>query len=327
MSKNSLPIIMTMIGDPAGVGPEVCIKALETGAPYETSRPVLIGSLDAVERAIAYTGLPLKARAIRALEEAQYERGVLDVLDDGVLAAEDWTIGEASGACGRAVRRWMDEATRLAEGGKIAGWIMAPIDRTSMKIGTGLDDFDEIQPPNTYLFRVSGNLRIVPISEHIRIAEVPSTVKKDLVLKVINLLHATLLDWGYGNPHIGVAGLNPHSRGPEEGSDIKPAIAEAIAAGKKITGPVPPDSIFRQCVEGKYDAVVSMYHDQGQIALKTSSFEGACSMYLGLPYLHLTVPHGTAFDIAGKNQAQHLSMLSSMNTAGLLATGRFKRGG
>jgi 4-hydroxythreonine-4-phosphate dehydrogenase len=322
---SELPLIATVIGDPAGVGPEVCVKALATGVPHEYSRPFLIGNIEAVREAIAVCGVDLRARAVDSIDEALFERGNIDVLDTRELTRTEYAIGQASAAAGRAVRTWLNMAADLAQRRAVAGWIMAPVDRTSLKLGTGLTDLDELGPLGTYLFRINGNLRIVPISENVPISEVPATVTKERIREVMDLLHQALRDWGFEKPRIAVSGLNPHSRGIEEEQIIKPVISEAVADGMLVDGPVSPDTVFRQCIEGKYDAVLSMFHDQGQIALKTGNFEGACSVYLGLEYIQVTVPHGSAFDIAGKGIAQHLSMLSAMRTAGKLAAGRFSR--
>ena len=326
-NHNSKPIIATVIGDPAGVGPEVCVKALASGEPYQYQRPLLVGNIEGVRDAIAYCKLDLQARPVKDVSEARFEIGTLDVLDNGVLARSDYVIGQANAALGRAVWSWLELAAKLAQQHVVDGWIMAPIDRTSLKLGVGLGDQDELAPEGSYLFRVNGNLRIVPLSENTPISEVPATVTRDNIHKVMGLLYAALQDWGIADPRIAVSGLNPHSRGIEEEQVIKPAIAEAVASGKKVVGPVSPDAVFRQCIEGKHDAVLSMYHDQGQIALKTGNFEGACSIYLGLSYVQVTVPHGSALDIAGKGVAQHLSMLSAMRSAGQLAAGRYGRKG
>ena len=152
--------------------------------------------------------------------------------------------------------------------------------------------------------------------------EVPATVTQANVLALLRLLDDTLKRFGLAQPRIAVAGLNPHAMGPEDREQIAPAVEQARAEGIVASGPVSPDAVFRQCIEGRHDAVVSMYHDQGQIAVKTAVFEGACSIYIGLPYVHLSIPHGSAYDIAGKGIAQHKSMLSAMLTAAKLASGR-----
>lgn len=317
------PIVATMIGDPGGVGPEVAVKALATGLPSQTSRPLLIGSVAAVERAIGYCGLGLRARPIAAVAEAAFQADVVDVLDPGLLAPHEVTVGQPSAAAGRAVRKWLDLSTRLAERGDVDAWIMAPIDRASLKLGVGMTDDDEAGPPGTFLLRTSGKLRVVPMSEHISILDVPATITRERVLALVCLVHETLERWGLRGPRIALAGLNPHARGNEERNAIGPAAQTARERGINVEGPISPDAVFRQCFEGRYDVVVSMYHDQGQIALKTTAFEGACSIYIGLPYVHLTVPHGSAMDIAGRGVAQHAGMLAAMTTAAALAAGRF----
>jgi 4-hydroxythreonine-4-phosphate dehydrogenase len=143
------------------------------------------------------------------------------------------------------------------------------------------------------------------------------------VLALVCLVHHSLERWGLPRPRIALAGLNPHARGEEERGAIEPAASRARDRDIDVTGPVSPDTVFRQCLEGRYDVVISMYHDQGQIALKTTAFEGACSIYLGLPWVHLTLPHGSAMDIAGRGIAQHASMLAAMTTAAALAAGHF----
>jgi 4-hydroxy-L-threonine phosphate dehydrogenase PdxA len=317
------PIIATMMGDPGGIGPEVAVKAIATGEPSAVSRPMLIGSLAAVESALNATGSVLRARAITDVAEARFLPGVVDVLDPGTLNAGDFVVGQAGAKSGVAVKQWLDLATSLAERGDIDGWIMAPIDRTSLKLGVGMTDDDDTAPPNTFLFRTSGKLRIVPLSEHIRLRDVPGTVTEANVFALVRLLHDTLTRWGLQRPRIALAALNPHARGEEERDAIIPAARRGRDAGIDVVDPVSADSVFRQCIEGKYDVVISMYHDQGQVALKTTAFDGACSIYLGLPYVRLTVPHGSAMDIAGKGIAQHRSMLSAMTTAAKLASGTF----
>lgn len=316
------PIVATMIGDPGGIGPEVTVKALASGEAQRVGRPLLVGSVSAVLQAIKTNRLKLDARQIHSVGEARFDPEVVDVLDDDMLAPEDLVIGRPTAVAGRAVRAWIDTCTRLAEGGEIHAWIMAPVDRTSLELGIGAD-YGTLEPHNTFLLRTNGRLRVVPLSEHLPLRDVPATVTRERVQCLVDLVDRTLKRWGIPQPRIAVAGLNPHARGEEERTQILPAVEYARNAGTLVTGPISPDSVFRQCIEGAYDVVVSMYHDQGQIALKTAAFEGACSTYLGLPYIHLTVPHGSAMDIAGQGIAQHASMLAAMKTATAMASGNF----
>ncbi|HEY0676446.1 MAG TPA: 4-hydroxythreonine-4-phosphate dehydrogenase PdxA [Immundisolibacter sp.] len=315
------PIVATVIGDPCGVGPEVVLKALATGQPQAVSRPLLIGSLAALEKTRAACGIDLALRAVADSTDARYEPGVIDVLDQAPLDPAQLVFGRASAACGEAVLHWLDSAERLGRAGIVQASIMAPIDSTALRLTGKLKELDDLQPAGTWLLRVSDGLRVVPIAEHVLMRDVPATVTQANVLALLRLLDDTLKRFGLTQPRIAVAGLNPHAMGPEEREQIAPAVAQACAEGIAASGPISPDAVFRQCIEGRHDAVVSMYHDQGQIAVKTAVFEGACSIYIGLPYVHLSIPHGSAYDIAGKGVAQHRSMLSAMLTAARLASG------
>lgn len=316
------PIIATMIGDPCGIGPEVVVKSYATGEPSDLSRPLLIGSARGVEMAIEICGLDMQVHKISALDQARFEPGIADVLDPENLEANEIVIARTSAAVGQAVCEWMELARGMALKGEIDGWIMASVHSESIKAAGRMDALDDMMPKDTWLFRISGPLRIVPVLEHTPIAEISPLITRDAVLNLIRLLHQTLEKWGMPNPRIGVSGLNAHAVGVEDSEQIKPAVDQAVAEGIDAKGPVSPDAVFRHCIEDKYDAVVSMFHDQGQIALKTAAFAGACSVFLGLPYIFLATPHGSAFDIAGKGIAQNKSTLAAMKMAAALAGGR-----
>jgi 4-hydroxythreonine-4-phosphate dehydrogenase len=183
-------------------------------------------------------------------------------------------------------------------------------------------DIDDLQPAGTFMLRLSGPLRLVPLSEHVPLAKAIELVTPQSVLALVRLVDATLRSWGWAAPRIAVAGVNPHAMFEDDHLRIDPAVKAARAEGIGVDGPVAPDSVFRMAMEGRYDAVVTMFHDQGQIVIKTVGFAGACTVYIGLPYVLLNVPHGTAFDIAGKGLAQHRSMLAAFQTATLLASGQ-----
>lgn len=316
------PLVLAMMGDPCGIGPEVCLKALADTQLGDTCRPLLLGSVHAAEMTADACGLDLPLRAVDTPDAARFEPGVVDVLDPQNLDPNVIQFGQPSAACGRAVVEWIRLATELGRAGDIQAWIMAPINSQAIRQAGLMDHLDDLQPTGSYVFRLSGDLRVVPISEHLPISEVPAAVTRDAVLRLIQLLDVTLKTWGLPSPRIGVAGLNPHAMGRQETAQIIPAVADARRSGIDATGPVSPDAVFRQCIEKRFDAVVSMYHDQGQIALKTAAFEGACSVFIGLPYLMLSIPHGSAYDIAGKGLAQHQSMASALTTAARLAAGR-----
>jgi 4-hydroxythreonine-4-phosphate dehydrogenase len=317
---NALPVVAATIGDPAGIGPEVCAKAAASPELQERCRPLLIGDADAVRKAMALSGIDLPLRAMKTLSE--FTKNSIHVLDPGGVTPGYYTVGKPSAAAGSAVLDWIRLGSELGARGEIHGLIMGPVDGDSLKLSGKLKDIDDLQPPGTYMLRISGALRVVPITEHIRMREVVATVKTPRVLELIRMLDANLRKWGLHKPRIAVAGLNPHALFEEDREEIAPAVKLARADGIDANGPIAPDSVFRMTLEGRYDAVVTMYHDQGQIAVKTAAFEGACTIYMGLPYVLLNVPHGSAFDIAGKGVAQHRSMLAAMNTAAALAAGR-----
>lgn len=316
------PIIATMIGDPCGIGPEVVVKSYATGEPHQLSRPLLVGSSEAVRKAIEFCRLDLAVNPVRNLREARFEAGTADVLDPENLDPAEIVMARTSAAVGKAVCEWMDLTREMAVRGEIDGWIMASVHSESIKAAGRMDALDDMMPKDTWLLRISGPLRIVPVLEHTPIAEISPLITHDAVLNLIRLLHQTLEKWGLPKPRIGVSGLNAHAMGVEDAEQIRPAVESAVAEGIAATGPVSPDAVFRHCIEGKYDAVVSMFHDQGQIALKTAAFAGACSVFLGLPYVFLATPHGSAFDIAGKGIAQHKSTLAAMKMAAALAGGK-----
>jgi 4-hydroxythreonine-4-phosphate dehydrogenase len=290
--------------------------------PPEQGRPLLIGSIDVVRKAAAICDVALEFRPCATLEEAEFGAGIVPVLDPGGAELDDMRFGQVSDATARASFKWLLCGQQLAQGGQLAGLVIGPMDSIALKkVGISMDGPD-FEPPDTFQLRLSGALRVVPITEHIRTREITSYVKQDLILKLIRLLDSQLKQWGIVEPRIGVAGVNPHAAYEEEKQEIAPAIAAAHGAGIQAEGPISPDSIFRMALEGRFDAVVTMFHDQGQIAVKTVGFAGACTVFLGLPYIRIGIPHGTAVEIAGTGRAQHLSMLAAIRTAAALADGR-----
>lgn len=317
---SALPIVAATIGDPAGIGPEVCAKAAASAELREHCRVLLIGDADAVRQAMKTSGIEQPVHRVSSASDVDQDG--IHVLDPGGVKPGYYSFGKPSAAAGAAVLDWIQLGSELGARGEIQGMVMGPVDGESIKLSGRLNDLDELQPPGTYMLRISGALRVVPISEHIRLRDVIATVKTPRVLEVIRMLDANLRKWGLQRPRIAVAGLNPHALFEEDREEIAPAVQAARAEGIEASGPISPDSVFRMNLEGRYDAVVTMYHDQGQIAVKTAAFEGACTIYMGLPYVLLNVPHGSAFDIAGKGIAQHRSMLAALKTAAALAAGR-----
>jgi 4-hydroxythreonine-4-phosphate dehydrogenase len=316
-------LIAVAIGDPAGVGPEISVKALQTGEPQKLSKVMLIGNLDSIEDASRTAGCDLKYAKVSGPEEARtVANGYVPVFDDSRIKLSDYEIGKPSKAGGSATLEWIRHAVRWGEAGAIDGFIIAPVDSDSFKLAGIKPPIKEMHPDNTYLLRVAGKIRMIPIGEHVMMRDVPAMVTQDAVLHVIRLIGDSLQRWGFVEPKIAVAGLNPHAAGIEDKEEIAPAVAKACSLGYRVTGPLSPDAVFRQASQGEFDVVVAMYHDQGQIAIKTGSLSNACSIFVGLPYVRVGVPHGSAMGIAGKNLAQHGTMLTSIHTAASLVSGK-----
>ena len=323
MSPSSKPPLLAVaIGDPSGVGTEITLKALATGEPQRRSRVMLIGNHDGIVETARTTGVDLRFRVVASPAEARtVNGGAVPVFDDGSITRRDYAVGTSSAAGGRASAGWIARTVAWAENGDLDGFIIAPVDSGSFKLAGFTGPVPGMHPKEALLMRMSGKLRFVPIGEHIMIRDVPPMVTKANVLRVILMIGETLKQWGTSAPRIAVAGLNPHAAGAEDADEIAPAVAEARAQGLDVKGPLSPDTVFRRALHGEFDVVVAMYHDQGQIAIKTTGLEEACAIFLNLPYVRVGTPHGSALDIAGRNIAQHGTMLTALNAAASLASG------
>ncbi|WCP15968.1 D-erythronate 4-phosphate dehydrogenase (plasmid) [Sphingobium sp. AntQ-1] len=318
------PVVATVIGDPAGVGPEVCVKALATGEPQQLGRHVLIGSARQIEHAIELCGLDLAVRTISSATEAIDDVKVVNLLCPEQDISTRFAFGQISADAAQAALRWLRMGIDLAESGQVAGLVMGPFDSSALKLAGYAMDGSEFEPAGTWQFRIGGGLRVVPITEHVRLRDVASHVTTDNIIALLRVLNDSLRKWGIARPRIGVAGLNPHAMFEEERQEITPAIAAATAAGIDAIGPISPDVIFRQGIDGEYDAIITMYHDQGQIAIKTVAFDRSCTVFLGLPYIRIGIPHGSAMDIAGTGQVLAGSTTAAMTTLGALAARQFE---
>ena len=316
------PRVGTVIGDPCGIGPEVVAKAWATGQVHLCSRPVLIGSAAAMEQAIRITGIDAKLHKVAALSELSDDPRVVDIIDTGWLDANEITPGKSNRACGYATAMWLDQSGELAKAGQLAAVVYAPIDSAAMKMAGVLDRVVSIKPGENYALLLSGPLRVAHVTDHLPMRQMCDELSAELIEAALITLHTELQKWGMADPRIVVAGLNPHAQGREEDEAIGPGIARARLRGVAADGPQSPDSVFRHCIEGRYDVVLAMYHDQGHIAVKTWGFSGNCVLVLGAPHINLSVAHGTAHDIVGKGIADPAMILSAMTTGAFLAAGR-----
>ena len=326
------PAIAITIGDPCGIGPEVVVKALADPRVYASCRPLVIGNTYAMRQAMEVTGLPLNVNETDDPTEAGRDPATVDVVDIHNLNPADITVGQISIPCGKAAMEWVSKAGELALAGIVDGIATAPLNKEAASLAGFqsightelLQELAGIEIIGTML--MSKNLRVVHLTTHRSLRVACDYVKKDRILDFLQLTHDSFVKFGFPNPRIAAAGLNPHNSdggllGNEEADEIAPAVIAAQERGINVVGPIPADSVFHQAIQGRYDAVLAMFHDQGHIPVKVYGFEESVTVNLGLPFVRTSVDHGTAFDIAGQGIAQHVSMLESIRLAVELAKG------
>jgi 4-hydroxythreonine-4-phosphate dehydrogenase len=317
------------MGDSSGVGPEIILKAFSRGEVGPDC--VLYGDycvLDYCNRCLGYEA-PLR----RVKRPADRAPGCLNVLDLGLLTAEEITPGRISRESGRAAREYVVAATRATLAGEIAAVVTLPMNKEATRLTdpgfighteliASLCGIDKV----TMMLTIPG-LATTYLSTHVSLAEALREVKREKILALIELTSAVLGRF-LPKPRLAVAGLNPHAGengmfGREEIAEIRPAVEDARAKGLSVEGPLPPDTVFHLALRQKrFDAVVCMYHDQGHIALKLFDFEGGVNVTLGLPIVRTSVDHGTAFDIAYQGVASTGSFVAALEYARKLARGR-----
>ena len=335
------PIVGISVGDPGGIGPEVTVKALAVPRVYEQCRPLVIGDASVVRDALRFTGLSLAVNAVDSPEKGIYKLGVVDVLDMGNMPIDQVQYGVVTAQQGRASFEYVAKNIELAMARRMDATVTGPINKAAInEAGFHFAGHTEIYAKMTgtrdyAMMLAEGNFRVAHVSTHVSLREACDRVTRERVLRVIELSHDALLKLGVANPRIAVAGLNPHCGegglfGTEEEREIMPAIADAVAKGMNVTGPVPPDTVFSKMAGGMFDLVVVMYHDQGHIPIKLKGFTydeetgqwgavAGVNITLGLPIVRVSVDHGTAFEIAGQGKANPDSMLDSIELAAWLA--------
>lgn len=332
------PIIGITMGDPASIGPELCVKALSRPEVVDSCRPLIIGDADFLKRSMEIPGMPqLKIHAVTSPEEAVYEPGTMEVLDMGLYRSEEIPFGQVNAKAGDAAFRYVAKVIELAQKGEVDATVTNALNKESMNLaGHHFAGHTEIYAhfTNTKKYTMMlahDGLRVVHVSTHVSLREACERVKKDRVLEVIRIADQACKAMGIVQPKIGVAGLNPHCGegglfGREEIEEIEPAVCQAQQEGIHVTGPIPPDTIFSKARGGWYDIVVAMYHDQGHIPLKLVGFVfdqdtqkwrtvSGVNITLGLPIIRTSVDHGTAFDQAGLGTATEDSLVNAIDYA------------
>ncbi|RLI36816.1 4-hydroxythreonine-4-phosphate dehydrogenase PdxA [Candidatus Bathyarchaeota archaeon] len=324
------PTVGVTIGDPAGIGPEVSVKSLMRNEIYTLCKPVLIGDLNLLEKTADRLGLKVEFKALSSPRSAQGRFRVIEVIDLKNVDLDNLRIGEVSAEAGRASLDYIEQAVKYALRGELDAIVTAPISKRAIRLaGCKYIGHTEligalagVEEPLT-MFWVQG-VRIFFLTRHLPLIEAIRAVKKGRIVNIVLRINREMRRMGIERPRIAVAALNPHASdggliGDEEEKEIKPAVSELRGMGIDVYGPIPADSVFHQALEGRYDAVLSLYHDQGHIAAKTRDFYGTVSVTLGLPFVRTSVDHGTAFDIAGRGIANPRSMEEAIKLAAELA--------
>lgn len=355
------PIVGITMGDPAGNGPEITIKALAHADLYDRCSPIVVGDVAILEQAVRFVGRPdMKIHRCEKVSDALFTPGTVDVLHmDLIEDVGRFELGKVSIEGGNAAFQCVRKVIQLAQAGEVDATCTNALNKEAMNKAlefykgersdghTHFDGHTEIYATYTNtqkytMMLAHHDLRVVHVSTHVSLREACDRVKKARVLEVIEIADQACKDMGIPAPRVAVAGLNPHCGenglfGTEEIEEINPAIEEAKAKGINVLGPIPPDSLFSEALGGWYDIVVCMYHDQGHIPLKTVGFvydreakswkavEGV-NITLGLPIIRTSVDHGTGFALAGKGTSNELSLVNAIDYAIRMAQGKATAG-
>jgi 4-hydroxythreonine-4-phosphate dehydrogenase len=318
------------MGDAAGVGPEVVMKALAHRELYSIARPLVVGDAKRLARAGRILDSRLTVRAIAEVGEARFEAGTVDCIDLA-LVPEDTPFGRIATVCGEAAYRFIERAVALARAGEVDAICTAPINKEALNAaGHHFPGHTEILAMLTSTAEVSlmlmaPGLRVIHVTTHMGLLDAVERIDAGLVERTIARGRELVARAGVADPRIAVCGINPHAgeaglfgRG-EETSKIEPAIRACVARGWRVEGPLPADTLFYRAIKGDFDLVVAMYHDQGHGPVKAVAFDTGVNITAGLPVLRTSVDHGTAFDIAGTGKADERSMLAALGQAVALA--------
>ena len=328
------PLIGIIMGDGAGVGPEIIVKALAASALHIICRPVVIGNLATLQRAAGHLGLKTDFRKVTDLVSAGRQPLSIDVIDlDNLPADLPW--GKLSPLAGKAAYDYAAKASQLALAGELDAVVAAPLNKKALRLGgwnfPGYSElFASLTAAQKYAMLLVGGraqepIRVIHVTDHVPLHQACELVKKDAVMNTIEMADYALKLLNIPAPRIAVAGLNPHGGedgifGNEEIAEIRPAVTAMAANGYRVTGPFPPDTVFyRAVIRKEFDIVVAMYHDQGLIPFKLLGFETGVNVTVGLPFVQTSVSHGTAFDQAGKGVADCRSLTEAIRLATMMA--------
>lgn len=335
------------MGDPASIGPEIAIKALEK--VRSICRPIVVGDASLMAYTMEHLHWEGQIHPISVVGDALFQPGIIDVLDMKTVDLRQFAWGQVSAMAGHAAFEAVRKVIELALDGEVDATVTGPINKKSINdAGHHFAGHTEIYAFYTGtakygMLLVEDNLKVIHVSTHVSLRQACDLVKKDRILAVIGLLQDGLIRLGEKNLKIGVAGLNPHAGdsglfGTEDDLEILPAVVEARRLGYDVDGPVPPDTLFAKAATGHYGGVVAMYHDQGHIPFKLNGFKWnaekkrmdsvkGVNITMGLPIIRTSVDHGTAFEIAGQGIASADAMILAIEAAVQLSKNQEKKGG
>ncbi len=335
--KIPLPVLGLTMGDPAGIGPEICLRALREPAVRKICTPVLFGDVSVLKSAAKKNFV---ANGYRLVSLAEWESfGAVTeplIVDCSAIDAKKVRPGKVSAACGRAGFIYIEQAIQSALSGKIDGVVTAPIHKESLNLsGVEFPGHTEIftaltKAKRSCMMLYSDKITVSMVTTHIGYHEVPGKLSIERVLNVIELTAQTMKQILRREPRLGVCGLNPHAGehglfgNHEEENFVAPAVKLARKKKLNVTGPLVPDAVFTTGQRKNYDAIVTLYHDQGHIPFKMLAFDTGVNITLGLPIIRTSVDHGTAFDIAWQGKADPTSLFSAIQVAADLAVGKRK---
>lgn len=329
----TVPVVAITMGDPAGIGPEIIVKAMADPGVRDRARLLVIGSAARLRQAADLVGSDLRVTTVDGPTDARFAADEIDCVDvPGIGTDLPW--GELSAAAGDAAYRSVEAAVRLALAGEIDAICTAPLNKAALHLaGHRYPGHTELLAELTGTEEVSmmltaPRMRVIHVTTHVGLVDAIERIEPGLVFRTIRRGHELLTRMGIADPTIAVCAINPHAgenglfgRG-EEAEKIAPGIALAREAGIDAIGPLPADTLFFLAGRGDFDLVVAMYHDQGHGPVKVLGLENGVNVTVGLPVVRTSVDHGTAFDIAGTGRADHESMLEAIRQAVDLAAVR-----
>lgn len=318
------------LGDPAGVGPEVVLKALRSCRPEpDSARVVVLGDRGTLEYYCGLYGWPATIRELRSVDDADDEPGTIQLLPTS-QPIRDLRPGEIRAECGAAAAAALTAGGRLCAAGQLDGLVTAPIHKSALRLaGIHVEGqtelLGELWGGGQYgMLVVADALRVLLLTRHMALRAALDSVSTRSVVEHLELLERTLRRMGITKPRVALAGFNPHAGeggmfGSEDATLLEPAVARARSLGLDAHGPLPADSLFGRAARGEFDGVLALYHDQGLIPVKAVAFDRAVTVIAGAPHLRVSVIHGAGFDRAGQNRADATNFFAALEIASRLA--------